>query len=99
MHIQTIGGDGRSLGKAARKVGASTSPPGFSLSSPGLSKRPAPPPLQRGASRLMLACTEVPIGLNQIASELLALSIDTTRSLADACVAYWQQSKLEALPD
>lgn len=47
--------------------------------------------LERGASRLVLACTEVPIGLTHISSELLPISIDSTLALAEVCVAYWQQ--------
>ena len=45
----------------------------------------------RGARRLVLACTEVPLALERIGSPLLSLSIDTNRALARACVAYWQQ--------
>ena len=47
--------------------------------------------VERGARRLVLACTEVPIGLTHIASELLPISIDSTQALAEACVAYWRQ--------
>ncbi len=50
--------------------------------------------LARGASRLVLACTEVPVGLAHIGSGLLALSIDPTQALAEACVAYWQESAI-----
>jgi aspartate racemase len=46
--------------------------------------------LARGAQRLMLACTEVPVGFDAIRSELSALSVDTNRALARACVAYWR---------
>jgi aspartate racemase len=49
--------------------------------------------LARGAQRLVLACTEVPIALSRIASRHLAISIDTNRALARACVAYWQQAR------
>lgn len=49
--------------------------------------------LARGAQRLVLACTEVPIALSRIASRHLPLSIDTNRALARACVAYWQQAR------
>jgi aspartate racemase len=47
--------------------------------------------VERGASRLVLACTEVPIGLTHISSELLPISIDSTQALAEVCVAYWRQ--------
>ncbi|MFZ4480274.1 MAG: aspartate/glutamate racemase family protein [Rhodoferax sp.] len=45
--------------------------------------------IDRGASRLVLACTEVPVGLAHINSGLQAISIDPTQALADACIAYW----------
>jgi aspartate racemase len=48
--------------------------------------------LQRGATRLVLACTEVPVGLAAVDSRLLAISIDPTQALADACIAYWRQA-------
>ena len=44
----------------------------------------------RGAGRLILACTEVPVGLAHISSDLLAISIDPTQALAQACLSYWQ---------
>lgn len=47
--------------------------------------------VDRGATQLVLACTEVPVGLAHIASELLVISIDPTQSLVDACLAYWRQ--------
>lgn len=50
----------------------------------------------RGAGRLILACTEVPVGLAHIASDLLPMSIDPTQALAEACLAYWQQARVEA---
>lgn len=45
--------------------------------------------LQRGAERLVLACTEVPPALAAIRSPLLQLSIDPTRALAQAAVRLW----------
>jgi aspartate racemase len=45
--------------------------------------------LDRGATQLLLACTEVPIALASIGSPLLAISVDTNRALARACVDYW----------
>jgi aspartate racemase len=44
----------------------------------------------RGASRLVLACTEVPVGLERIDSALLPLCIDPTLALAQACIAHWR---------
>jgi aspartate racemase len=43
----------------------------------------------RGATRLILACTEVPLALESIRSRHLACSIDTNLALAKACVDYW----------
>lgn len=48
--------------------------------------------VERGATRLILACTEVPVGLAHVSSSLLAVSIDPTQALAEACLAYWQQA-------
>jgi aspartate racemase len=45
--------------------------------------------LQRGAERLVLACTEVPPALAAIHSPLLQKSIDPTRALAQAAVRLW----------
>lgn len=42
-----------------------------------------------GAARLVLACTEVPVGLERIASPLLPACIDPTLALAQACIAHW----------
>jgi aspartate racemase len=47
--------------------------------------------LARGATRLVLACTEVPVALERVASRHLPLCVDTNRALARACVDYWQQ--------
>jgi len=47
--------------------------------------------LERGATRLILACTEVATGLERVASPLLACAVDTNEALARACVDYWRQ--------
>jgi len=47
----------------------------------------------RGAKRLILACTEVPLALERIGSRHLPISVDTNRALARACVSYWQQAR------
>ena len=44
----------------------------------------------RGATRLLLACTEVPVGLERIGSALLPVCIDPTLALAQACVAHYR---------
>jgi aspartate racemase len=46
--------------------------------------------LARGATRLVLACTEIATGLAHINSPLLALSVDTNEALAQVCIAYWR---------
>jgi len=48
--------------------------------------------LDRGAARVILACTEVPLALDAIESPLRAHCVDTTAALARACVAWWQTS-------
>lgn len=44
----------------------------------------------RGAARLLLACTEAPVGLERIASPLLSVCIDPTLALAHACIAHYR---------
>ena len=44
----------------------------------------------RGATRLLLACTEVPVGLERIGSSLLPICIDPTLALAQACIAHYR---------
>lgn len=46
--------------------------------------------LDRGASKLVLGCTEIPIGLEHVDSAVLERSVDATRALALACVRYWR---------
>ncbi|MDR2112249.1 MAG: amino acid racemase [Candidatus Accumulibacter sp.] len=48
---------------------------------------------RRGAKTLILACTEVPVGLAQVRSELLPISVDATQALADACIRYWLEAR------
>lgn len=45
--------------------------------------------LVRGAAAVVLACTELPIALDAIASPLRARCIDSTDALARACVRHW----------
>lgn len=45
---------------------------------------------EQGARLIVLACTETPLALDAIHSELRADCIDTTAALARACVAHWQ---------
>lgn len=47
--------------------------------------------VERGAERLVLACTEVPPALEAVSSRWQDISIDPTRALAQACVRLWQQ--------
>lgn len=44
----------------------------------------------QGATRLILACTEIPPALKAVDSAWQACSIDPTLTLAQACVRYWQ---------
>jgi aspartate racemase len=45
--------------------------------------------IERGATRLILACTEVPVGLAAVHSALLERSIDATEALARAAISWW----------
>ncbi|PWD67005.1 aspartate/glutamate racemase family protein [Pectobacterium parmentieri] len=47
--------------------------------------------VERGAERLVLACTEVSPALEAVSSRWRDISIDPTRALAQACVRIWQQ--------
>ena len=46
--------------------------------------------LTRGASAVVLACTETPLALDAVQSPLRSQCIDSTAALARACVAWWQ---------
>jgi aspartate racemase len=48
--------------------------------------------LERGAACVVLACTEVPVALDAIASPLRARCVDSTAALARACVRLWQEN-------
>ncbi|MEI9903305.1 MAG: amino acid racemase [Asticcacaulis sp.] len=48
--------------------------------------------IDRGAGRLVLACTEVPVALEHIRSDLLPSCIDPAIALARACLEYWQMA-------
>jgi len=45
--------------------------------------------INEGASSIILACTEIPLGLHAILSPILNVSFDTTQVLADACVNWF----------
>jgi aspartate racemase len=47
---------------------------------------------ERGASCVILACTELPVALDAIASPLRTHCIDSTAALARACVRTWRES-------
>jgi aspartate racemase len=49
--------------------------------------------LGRGAAAVVLACTELPIALDAIASPLRARCIDSTDALARACVRRWSERR------
>ena len=50
--------------------------------------------LDRGAQAVLLACTETPLALDDIASPLRARCVDSTGALARACVAWWRARPL-----
>lgn len=47
--------------------------------------------LDRGAACVVLACTEVPVALDAIASPLRARCVDSTGALARSCVRLWRK--------
>lgn len=49
--------------------------------------------IARGASRIILACTETPVALEAVKSPLMAQCIDPTAALARLCVAWWAGHK------
>jgi aspartate racemase len=46
--------------------------------------------LSQGAGAAILACTEMPLALDAIQSDLRSQCIDSTAALARACVAWWR---------
>ena len=53
--------------------------------------------LERGAQRVILACTEIPPALECVAAPQLHLCIDATAALADACIQ-WSMRNAPAKP-
>lgn len=49
--------------------------------------------IDRGAEKLILGCTEIPVALKTIDSPLLSLCIDPAYALAEHCVKLWQQAQ------
>jgi aspartate racemase len=52
--------------------------------------------LERGATCVVLACTEVPVALDAIASPLRVHCIDSTAALARTCVRLWRDRSANA---
>jgi len=48
--------------------------------------------LERGAACVVLACTEVPLALDAIASPLRVHCVDSTAALARSCVRLWREN-------
>ena len=49
--------------------------------------------LERGATHLILGCTEVPLAYERIRSVHLPLCVDTNRALAGACIDAWLRAR------
>ena len=49
--------------------------------------------LNQGARAVILACTETPLALDAIESQLRIHCVDSTAALARSCVAWWQSEK------
>ena len=47
--------------------------------------------LKRGAQRVVLACTELPLALDAVGSDLRTQCIDSTAALARTCVSRWRE--------
>ena len=52
--------------------------------------------LDRGATTVVLACTETPLALDAVQSSLRGQCVDCTAALARACVAWWQAKQMSA---
>ena len=52
--------------------------------------------LLRGASAVVLACTETPLALDAVQSPLRGQCVDSTAALARLCVAWWQAEQASA---
>ena len=50
--------------------------------------------LQHGARAVVLACTETPLALDAIKSQLRIHCVDSTAALARSCVAWWQANSV-----
>lgn len=50
----------------------------------------------RGAARLILACTEIPLALAAVAAPGLPHCIDATACLAEACIDWWRAAQAAA---
>ena len=51
--------------------------------------------LNHGARAVVLACTETPLALDALESELRVHCVDSTAALARCCVAWWQSHQRE----
>jgi len=52
--------------------------------------------IEQGAEAIILGCTEIPIGLANIAKKHSAQCIDATALLAEACVQWYYGGRLRA---
>jgi aspartate racemase len=50
--------------------------------------------LNDGARAVLLACTETPVALDALESQLRIHCVDSTAALARSCVAWWQSNQL-----
>ncbi len=54
--------------------------------------------LHRGATRVILACTETPLALDAVGSDLRSVCVDSTGALARSCVRWWQEHSPPTTP-
>ena len=52
----------------------------------------------RGAQRIIMGCTEIPLALDYQPSDVAEHCIDATRALARACVSWWQSGETATMP-
>lgn len=52
--------------------------------------------LNHGARAVILACTETPVALDALKSQLRIHCVDSTAALARCCVAWWQANQTDA---
>ncbi|NBT55003.1 MAG: hypothetical protein EBT05_08995 [Betaproteobacteria bacterium] len=53
--------------------------------------------LNQGAQAVILACTETPLALDALNSQLRVHCVDSTAALAKCCVVWWQSNQAQLI--